>query len=286
MPKRYKIFLLLVVVISVGLALLNYYSLPKMAVKIVPYKNASKLQPVHIILNTIPKSASLYITTTLQTGLNATFYHVANGYFPHDYLSYAEMERFYNAQAAIAKTHLDASLKNQQLLRKFTNRVLVHFRDPREVLLSWTHYLQHLHNAKKLKYLYYVMPKPPDAYFQWPLATQIDWNIEHYLPEIVSWMQGWVNFYDQNMLTQDDFRILITTYDDFRKDERGFYRMILDFYGIPEKQFKYTKIKQDMDLHFRRADQSEWETVFSDEQKQRISRMIPKDLLIRFKWKQ
>lgn len=242
-----------------------------------------KRKDVHIIFNTIPKSASLYVSKVLAVSLHSERIHISPGHFPHDHLLYSEMERFYQLKNAIAKPHIDASPFNQQMLKKFTDRIVVQFRDPREVLLSWIHYIQRIHDEGKTKYLYHFSPTPAEEYYSWSIDKQVDWNIEHFLPGAIVWMQEWLQFKEQEDLKPNGFKVLLTTYDDFKKDEKAFFMKILSFYDIPEEQFNFIHLRLDMDVHFRKGDQNEWRHVYTQEQIRRINK-ISQPILVRFNW--
>lgn len=241
--------------------------------------------PIHIIFNSIPKSASVYITKTLERSLRCGQVKVSNGYFPHDNLSYVALEKFNSIPCVIAKTHIDASIQNQQLFKKFTKNVFVQFRDPREVLLSWIHYIQRIYDENKIQYLYYFAPTPPQKYYSWDLNHQIDWNIENFLPEVVQWMQGWIRFKENEDKDKNGLNVLIATYDDFVKDPKGYYSNLLNLFEIPENKFDHILLPLDMSVHYRTGDQSEWERVFSISQKRKIAKIVPDALLQKFNWK-
>lgn len=246
-------------------------------------KSSIKYEDVHIIFNTVPKSASVYISTVLSHGLNSDFVKIAPGYFPHDHLLYGQLDNFYKQKNAVTKAHLDASSFNIQMLRKFTDRIVVQLRDPREVLLSWIHYVQRIHDEGKIEYLYHFSPTPPEEHYTWPVSKQVDWNIEYFLPSTVTWMQDWLNFKEHEDLNPNGFKVLVTTYDEFKQNERKFYTRILDFYNIPREQFEFMRLRLDMDVHFRRGDQNEWRTVYTPEQLAKIN-LVSRSLLEKFNW--
>lgn len=261
----------------------NYTPGLNVAMAHIDKKSDINYEDVHIIFNTIPKSASVYISRVLAHGLNSDLLKIAPGYFPHDHLLYGELENFYKQKYAVTKAHLDSSNFNMQMLKKFTDRIVVQFRDPREVLLSWIHYVQRIHDEGKIEYLYHFSPTPPEEYYTWPISRQVDWNIEYFLPSAVTWMQDWLNFKEHEDQKPNGFKVLITTYDQFKENERNFYAKILDFYNIPREQFTFIHMRLDMDVHFRSGDQNEWRTVYTPAQLSKINK-ISRSLLEKFNW--
>jgi hypothetical protein len=285
MKQRHLYGLVILIVIIVVMVAIHFYTAPKQ-IQVVKLDNliTTPRAKVNIILATIPKSASRYIYTMLEYGLGCERMTTSPGYFPIDNLSYTELDNFYAQQCSITKNHFNASVFNIQLLKKYTNQIVLQLRDPREVLLSWAHYIQRIHDEDKIEYLYHVAPTPPPEYYQWQLTQQIDWNIDNFLPHAVAWMEEWIKFKDEEDKKLNGFKVLLTTYDEFKLNELAFYLDILKFYNIPSSQFSLVPQPLDMNMHFRKGDQNEWRQVFTPEQKIRIANIVPSSLLKRFNW--
>jgi len=249
-------------------------------------KNAVTAPPKKpcIIFNTVPKSGSVYITMTLQTGLTYSYMSISPGYVPHDDINVDLLNDFFNAGTYITQEHLDASILNTDLLKRYTDKIVVHFRDPRAVLLSWTHHMNNLNDHNHYYLLDYVTPTPPREYYNWNLEQQIDWQIENFLPNIVTWMNDWLEFKAKEENNASAFKVLITTYEDFHTNELEFYYKILDFYGIPRGEFKFNPPAKNANTHFRNGEIEEWRSVFTERQLQRINQIVPDELLERFNW--
>jgi hypothetical protein len=63
----------------------------------------------------------------------------------------------------------------------------------------------------------FVYPTPPVAYYYWPFRHQVDWNIENFLPSIVTWARSWLAVHDSRR-----YDILLTTYSELARDEPGY----------------------------------------------------------------
>ena len=129
-------------------------------------QSQTALKP-NIIFNTIPKSGSVYITKTLQKSLNYNAEIISSGYFPHDDININKFKTFLTSGGSITQEHLDASEFNIQCLKMYTTGIIIHFRDPRAVLLSWTHHMNKLHADGRYHLLKYVTPTPPSEYYHW-----------------------------------------------------------------------------------------------------------------------
>jgi len=234
-----------------------------------------------ICVFSIPKSGTVFTGQMLARGLRLAPTSVSAGCFPRYSLDIEKLAAFCRG-GQVASTHAHASLENLQMISAFADRWVVHIRDPRSVLLSWVHHLQRLHAERHASphQLLYCYPAPPEEYFRYPLARQIDWNIEHFLAGAVAWIRGWLEIVDDGR-----YRILLTTYSDIVADERRFIGSILDFYGIARERFRRPLIERTVAAsHFRVGREDEWADVFSPRQIERTTAMIGETLLERFGW--
>lgn len=209
---------------------------------------------------------------------------ISPGYIPHDNINPHLLEQFFGYGHAITQEHLDASKFNTELLKKHTDRIVIHFRDPRSVMISWTHHMNDLNNKKQYNLLKYVTPTPPRGYYLWDFEKQLDWQINNFLPYIVQWMNEWLEFKAREEANNSKFKVLITTYEDFLNDELEFYYKILDFYNIPRSDFRFNPPPKNGSTHFRNGTVDEWKSILTMQQLQRIDKIIPDKLLERFNW--
>lgn len=254
----------------------------------VAHEVTSAIEPTfkgnNIIFNTIPKSGSVYIATTLKDSLGYTNTALSASYFPRDVINFSKADSFFKNKSMISQDHFDSSKVNIQWLTKYTDRMVIHLRDPRQVLLSWVHNMNWIKKNGWDDLLYMVTPTPPSEYYKWKLSKQIDWNIENFLPEVVAWMNAWLEFKEQEDAKDNGFKILLTTYDDFLSDDIGFYNKVLDFYEIPREQFVYKPAEKTETTHFRKGDVNEWRKVLTQAQKDRVNEIVPLALLQKFGW--
>lgn len=247
--------------------------------------NTSKIKKKPIIFNTAPKSGTVFLSETLYWGLDYSFKYISPAYALRDNITPQWIQNLFKEGSALTRGHFDASIFNTQLLKLYTDRIVVNFRDPRAIILSWTHHTNKHYANGNADFIYYVAPVPPVniGYFEWDLKKQLDWQIENFLPDLVAWMQEWVAFAHKEQ-ADNGFKVLITTYEAFKADEHGFFNKIIDFYEIPRADFKYEPHAKTEESHFRKGLIDEWKEAFTEIQLQRMSEIIPPKLLEMFGW--
>jgi len=125
-----------------------------------------------------------------------------------------------------------------------------------------------------------------ENFFSMTFHDQIDWQIEKgYLPEAIKFIEDWLR---ANTLSYFPTKILFTKYEDLVANPVELFNTILDFYGIDKSNFAYPdhpeKEKNSLLLNYRKGMIDEWREVFTPEQAERASSMIPHRLLDRFGW--
>ena len=234
-----------------------------------------------ILFVSIPKSGTVFTREMLARGVGLEVASLATGSFPRYAINLQALERFRHG-GMVAAEHCDASPENLQLLGAFLERWVVHVRDPRSVLLSWVHHLNRLYAEQDSAphELLYVCPTPPDEYFGYPFRQQIDWNIDHFLPNVLGWTRAWIEAHDSGR-----YNMLLTTFSDVLAGEDAFIAKILAFYGIPPALFHKPYLEKSIRAsHFRVGRADEWRECFTASQLARTTRMIGDDLLLRFGW--
>ncbi len=137
-----------------------------------PETSSVARRAVKILLNTMPKSGSVYILKSLAiiTGLKTM--HLgdpSNGKIGiEDILAFC-------GGGYVAQNHLASSAENLQILQQFKPKMLLHLRDPRQALLSWVYHVDWKNKTEGL-----IVPGQP-RYFESSLSSKIDWQIESHL---------------------------------------------------------------------------------------------------------
>jgi len=234
-----------------------------------------------VLLNTLPKSASVFVLEVLAAALNKSVVTISPGYFPRDTVDVRSLNRLIR-EKGIAQSHLDASEFNGRFLAKI-EKVVVQFRDPRQSMLSWLHHLDRLNKSANKDFLETVSPLLPPDYFSFSFEKKFDYQMKFYLPQVVTWMNEWVSFYEK---VANEKRLMIGTYEAFVADPKAYFGGIFEFLGIPNtRQIQLPVVRPTTEKNFRLGKPNEWESVFTDDHKKTASAIIPKDLRFRFNWK-
>jgi hypothetical protein len=232
-----------------------------------------------ILLNTMPKSGSIYIQKSLAKILNCPAVHLGNGYALIDQMGVQDAKTLI-AGGCVAQNHFAPSIENLQILQHFRLKMVLHLRDPRQALLSWVHSTDWVSGGRAdSEMLLYSKPRPPVEYFERPLSGKIDWQIDNFLPQLIAWAARWLEIADYGTIP-----IWITHQDDLRTNEKTFFDSILAFYGLGRDYILPNLPRTMEDTHFRRADPMEWRQTLTPQQAARATSLIPASLQIRFGW--
>ncbi|MEG3969484.1 tetratricopeptide repeat protein [Microcoleus sp. T2B6] len=232
-----------------------------------------------IFLNTLPKSGSMYVLEAISNGLKKPWMRIAVD--DGENISRGAVN-ILAAKMKLAHEHLPASLRNLCLITEVLDRLIVHVRDPRQAMLSWVHHLSK--TIAETEDVISLMHMIPDAenYFSLPLTEQISWQIEKgHLSAVINFIEGWLDaeadpsFYP---------KILFTKYEDLAADPQAFFESILNFYEIDKSRFTFPEPPQQGKLHYRKGRADEWREVFTAEQVEKASSMIPQRLFDKFGW--
>jgi hypothetical protein len=231
-----------------------------------------------LLLNTMPKSGSVFLMHTLSETLGCGRLHLGSMYSLIDQISLEKMRAFAKG-GWVAQDHLAPSLENLQMLQHFGCAMVLHVRDPRQAMVSWLHHLDRIHREQGEEPLLLVAPRPPSRYFAWDFSQKIDWQIDHYLPQAIDWLVRWLAVYDA-----DDIPMLLTEYCELNRDADRLCRRICRFYGVATEGLHFVDIAKTIDNHFRLADDEEWLRVLSSAQIERVDALLPLELASRFGW--
>ena len=263
----------------------NVSPLPMMAEGAPERTNASADLP-GILLNTLPKSASVYIWNALSVGLGIPRMRVSASWYPVD-LVVLEWIKVLARGGAVSQEHIDASWQNRVLLSDHLDKMIVHVRDPRSSALEWAHHLvtEKALNHPHLRY----RPYCPQHFFGMSWSAQVGYMVQHFLPDAVQWIEGWLDASDDPAFAT---QILFMQYERFVADEMAYYEAILEFHGIDKTEFHFTPFTpkaaddplHEGELHYRNARLDEWRDAFTSEQIERAAELIPDRLLDRFGW--
>ena len=219
-----------------------------------------------LVLASMPKAASETVWHRLAIGLGMAQGHVSLGLFPHCRLLPRRLEA---GAGVMAKEHIGPAPFNLAALQAAgVDRVFVHVRDPRQALLSWAHFVRD-DVGRRLNGPLWRTTVPPVSVLQGPMAALIDWCIDHYLPHLVAFIDGWTAVRDR---ADAPVRVEIVTFEAFVADHAAYLRRALAFWDIDAGSFDLEA--EAGDIHRRRGAVDEWRTVFSPAQVDRATRAL------------
>ena len=235
-----------------------------------------------ILLNTLPKSGSVFLAKSLTQGLNLNLLLAASRvFFPQDLVFYPALAKL-SEGGCLAQEHLPASALNLRMFDKYLKKWIVHLRDPRQALLSWAHHALKYGQGEMAQLVEIYLPEDLRGFLAQDFSLQLDYHITNYLPWLIDWIQGWVAAADSPRFHE---RILLTHYEDFVKDNEAFLLGLIDFLGIARSDFHYqAKAPAASAQHFRKGRTDEWREVFTPEQIENANALIPGHLKQRFGW--
>ena len=239
-----------------------------------------------IFLNTMPKSASVYIFSWIAQCLNLKHITVSLSLFPDDLVIREKLDVLVK-ENVITQEHIPATDINLRFIAARMKKLVVHVRDPRQATLSWVHHLDRFHRQMDVhpgnwSAIEAVTPALPEDYFQRTFEEKIDWQIDNHLPLLVGWTEKWLDVQKEGLYGLD---ILITQFESFVTDPEETIRSILRHYGISEDRFDWSlSPEKTAEVHFRKGRIDEWLSVFTTEQRERAGKQIPEHLRARFNW--
>jgi hypothetical protein len=232
-----------------------------------------------ILITTIPKSASESIWNRLAEGLGLAQSHVSIGLFP-DCALVPHRVGLFASGGLIAKEHIRPTAHNLRLLRTHgIARIVVHLRDPRQATLSWAHFVRDDIARRPLAPIWRRIVPPPGV-LRRGLEATIDWCLEHYLPLLIGFIEGWL------AVARDPAAGLVVrclTFEQFRLAPERYLSEILAFYGI-ERGWVALDAKAEV-VHLRKGALDEWRGVFNRAQRRRAGAAIPGSLAEAFGWR-
>ena len=233
-----------------------------------------------ILLNTLPKSGSLYLLTFITKGLLIHATRVSTS-FPLSVIDAGRMQNFLRGQY-VAQGHIDAMDKNFRIIDSALDKMWLHVRDPRQALISMVHHTDRTY--KNLDAVQKAVSIPGyyeiDEWYSLSFEDKVNFLIDGYYMDCVRFISGWLDYEKKFKRT----KMLITQHEDLKQSEADLVSRVLNFYEIPCSIFETVQLKRNMSTHYRKGETNEWASVMTVEQKQRVSDALPQSLKDRFKW--
>lgn len=230
----------------------------------------------------LPKSGTVFTWYSLQdmTGLKMPDFHLLKGWFDYnrgrdfscpdlyacgDYntqlLIPEGMKNF--LQGYIFGAHMQASYHNMRILKESgIDKITVLLRDPRDAFVSWVHHVHELGlPARNYHSKIYHIPRD---YYTWSLEEQFRYQIRTFLPTIVNWVDGWLDYY---AAVDKEVEVLFVYYDELKREPVRYIRRITEFHGLENVDFSRIVVPEPGKMHFRKGQHGGWrEDIASDDQ--------------------
>ena len=229
-----------------------------------------------ILFNTMPKSGSIFILHCLSQGLAIPETKISVCLFPDDLILRNKLDDLVLGNTVVQQ-HIPARDINLRFLSNRLKRMVVHVRDPRQATLSWMHHLDNFYANKDLVPacalgLEATTPALPEDYFARDPMARLDYLLETHLPTLVEWTNNWVKAADSAAGPE----ILFTTYEEFILDQKRFLEQLLTFFQVPDGLFDWSRLPhKTARTHYRKGQSNEWESVFSNTQRELAKKVIP-----------
>lgn len=239
-----------------------------------------KLRLPPMLITTMPKSGTYYISKLFTDGLFIDSRIVSHQYFPYDVIRQPELRVFAQGNV-VSQDHFGASKINLVHIAKHVDRLVVHVRDPRQAMLSYVHFLDTAQfRRSEEETLLFIYPPLPSDFYERDLEGRIDWAVDHWLPLLVEWTEEWVAAAEM----MDRPVIKFTRYEDLVADRDRFVRELLEFFRIPLERYVTPHIAPSEDIHFRKGEVAEWVGTLTPKQAAAASAKIPPALAKQFGW--
>jgi hypothetical protein len=234
-----------------------------------------------ILFIAMQKSASEFIRDSLMSVLEMPLIYASVGTVPADRFIPSALRQLAQG-GALCRTHAGGVDDLAIAANAGIDRAVVHLRDPRQVTLSWVQMMRRQSPAGLLYSAPMYNPPVPQDFPGWTFPEQLAWGLAHYLPGQVTWAARWAALVDGT----PPLRILMTSYEDFRRDRMEYFRGMLDFLGIRGVDVTVFAAENRQAIrNFRSGRIDEWTSVLTQQQRAAAWRIIA-PIAPRFGWSQ
>ena len=186
------------------------------------------LPPVLVIA--LPKSGSVYLQRALRRTLRVQVHHITSSGMSGATFREADLCRFAQGNV-VSREHLQPRPFALNVLARYgINKAVLHVRDPRAAIVSWTRHMDRVLASRGFRSVELSCEMPlPDAYPSWSFEDRLHWQVENKMPSFVHWIEDWLALAETNR----DVELLVTDHAALLEDGRDLITRILDFYEIP-----------------------------------------------------
>lgn len=238
----------------------------------------------HLVFTGLPKSANVFIRTSLQKTLNLEWHDIyPRGITARDINALA-LESFIKAPRATTGQHFPATEWNLNLLKSGGIRKIgVIVRDPRDAVVSWWHHMERPDMGWADRAELTAAGIISQNYVDLPKEDKLTSLIANLFPFFQDWLREW----SVTIESDKNFQFHLLRYEDFITDPEKHITALLGFFGHDIKPV-LPKIEAaegiDTTTHFRRGKAGSHRDEMTPAQ-QRLSRnLLDPSLFERFGW--
>jgi hypothetical protein len=226
-----------------------------------------------ILLVTLPKSATVYISSKISNICFSPLVYITLEPWPGDLIS--SFVKTFKLYGGVVSTHLAPSEENIQfLISHGLEKMVVHIRDPRQAILSWSHYTERILCDANNRNRYLIESQYGPQYADLSLHDKIDFHIDNTLRGWSDWIEGWLHLKRKYSSEMD---IMITSINELVLNETEYFSSVLTHFDAEFDKCDLTSLDGD-NVHFRKGMLDEWEKIFTNSQKDRSNQFISKNI--------
>ncbi|TXH38764.1 MAG: hypothetical protein E6Q98_02900 [Rhodospirillaceae bacterium] len=187
-----------------------------------------KLPPIFIVA--LPKTGSVYIQRALRSTLQIQRGEIRLGGIVDITFDWNSLVRFSRGNA-LTRVHLPPRSHLLYALRQAgVAKIVLHLRDPRSQIISWTRHVDRSIAQRGLASgMLDCQQVLPSDYASWSFESRLKWQVDNQLEGFVKWTENWL---DLSQLQQGP-ETLVTSYEDFSRSPADYVRKVCSFYNIP-----------------------------------------------------
>ncbi|MDX2074218.1 MAG: hypothetical protein SFX19_07650 [Alphaproteobacteria bacterium] len=212
-----------------------------------------------VILTALPRSASGFLSYAIAEILGVPVLRASMGSFPHHAVVRNWAQNIAQG-GAVTHEHFDGSEQNiNQLLQAGVKKIYVQIRDPRAAAWSYLH-----HTASSYRQ-------------RGETVTLEDIMHTEYYPHAIAWIESWL---DAQKKFKDEIAIEFLPYDEVVGDTRSVLLRLLTGQYQPEidQYMKKTVAADFKPMHFRKGQQEEWRSHFSETLQEEAWSQTPQEI--------
>jgi LPS sulfotransferase NodH len=238
--------------------------------------------PPSVVIITMPKSGSIYLMRSIQRVLKVSRIRFGGYGFTEPVVQSRALKRM-QLGFFVGQEHLPASDHVIAALRLVVPAVNVHLRDPRRALVSWIGHLQdQLDSGQAAEALAFSERVLPDGYAAWSFNQRLEWHIDHVLPRLVAWIEGWLRVVDD---PKQELKVVLSTFEELERDPAACIQRILERLDIPLHRISPERLPKLDRRHNVRGDPTvDRKASYTPELWERATALVPAELRARFDW--